>query len=201
MRADRTEHEGVGGKPDGAAIGEIPLINGGVALVDATDLAALNEWRWSGRDGYAWTRIKLKSGRREVAMHRFIAGARLGQTVDHINGTGLDNRRANLRVCNTQENTRNRKRHSNNSSGYKGVILDGGRFRAVIMVDGKQVALGGFSSAIRAALAYDRAAAQYFGEFARPNFSPMRDWILPEPVKTNHSEKISRTRSRDRGSR
>lgn len=46
----------------------------------------------------------------------------------------------------------------------------GGRYRAQIYLDYKQIWLGEFSSKEAAARAYDEAAIKFHGEFARLNF-------------------------------
>lgn len=87
--------------------------------------------------------------------------------VDHINGIRSDDRIENLRICNNSQNCRNKKISSSNSSGYKGVTKQNGRWRAQIEVDGKHVSLGMFDDPIEAHKAYVMAAEMYFGEFAR----------------------------------
>lgn len=158
----------------------IPLIGGGEMLVDADDAAVLSRSTWKRRARACdRTSYAHQAGKRGGApVHRIIMDAQPGETVDHINGDGLDNRRANLRLCSTKENTRNRRLHLNNSSGYKGVSQDARRLRAYIVVDGKYVALGSFSNPVSAARAYDAAALRHFGEFAKLNFDPKRDWLF-----------------------
>jgi len=55
-------------------------------------------------------------------------------------------------------------------SGYKGVSLSDGRWRALIYVHGKKIHLGCFDNPVTAAKAYDAAASKHFQNFARTNF-------------------------------
>ena len=150
---------------------EIPLgASGLVALVDAEDfdrVVAAGPWIVDYNRGNAYAR--LSRSRRATRMHSLITGWPI---TDHINGDGLDNRRANLRQASVQENNRNKRRYANNTSGFKGVALrrESGRWRAYINCDGRRTNLGTFSSPIEAALAYDSAAVEAFGPFARLNF-------------------------------
>lgn len=87
--------------------------------------------------------------RRFVYLHRAVTGAKNGQSVDHINGNTLDNRRVNLRVVSHAENLQNRIRlQRNNTSGYRGVVWDASRqkWQARAKLKGKGVLLGRFSS-------------------------------------------------------
>jgi hypothetical protein len=92
--------------------------------------------------------------------------------IDHINGDGLDNRRANLRLATVAQNAWNSKKR-NSRSGYKGVWFarDKGLWRAAIVYHGRRIHLGYFKDKISDAKAYDTAARKYYGEFAKPNFS------------------------------
>jgi phage-related protein len=89
--------------------------------------------------------------------------------IDHINGDGLDNRIANLRLASSSENQRNIGLRANNTSGFKGVHLhrESGRWRAVIYINKRQVHLGAFPTPELAHMAYCKAAAELHGEFAR----------------------------------
>lgn len=164
----------------------IPLGDDLFALVDDDDFAWLSEYSWSATQEdpkrntrYAHTICRIDGKRVQVLMHRLIAGAKRGQLVDHWNGEGLDNQRRNLRKCTHTENMRNRRVSRTNKLGLKGVYADRGRFRAIIMIRKRQLNLGGFDNPSYAARAYDRAATEHFGEFARLNFSPERDWLFP----------------------
>jgi len=89
--------------------------------------------------------------------------------VDHANGVRSDNRKTNLRLANIQQNRRNTKRNSLNTSGYKGVHFSKAakKWLATIFLNGKNRHLGCFETAEVAAAAYRKAAAFHFGEFAR----------------------------------
>jgi len=91
--------------------------------------------------------------------------------IDHRNGNGLDCRRSNMRPATHAQNMKNRKRHSNNTSGFKGVSLDKetGRWMARIYCDGRPIRLGGYATPDEAGMAYDEAALIHHGEFARTN--------------------------------
>lgn len=128
---------------------------------------------------YAWHVCDTKDSRTHYAgnnnlglLHRFLLNARPDEQVDHINGNGLDNRRINLRLCSNEQNQYNRPVPSNNSSGYKGVSFHKHtkKWRATIGYEGKHKHIGYFDSVEEAAKAYDSAAIELYGEFARLNF-------------------------------
>ena len=117
-------------------------------------------------------------------IHRLIMSRMLGRElkksehVDHINGNGLDNRRANLRVSNNSQNHANKnKQRGNYSSKYKGVCwlknikkwsayIGSGKEGSIV----KRKYLGYYKIEEEAARAYDKAAKEYYGEFASLNF-------------------------------
>ena len=152
--------------PEGA-VKQIPLGGGVYTYVDAADFEWLGRWTWHLRNGYA---VRREKGR-AILMHREIMQPPQGMVVDHKNHNKLDNTRANLRVCTRQENVCNRTKTGNTSSRFIGVYYckDRDKWRAEIQFEGKPTFLGYFPEEIEAARAHDRAAVQYFGEFAPLN--------------------------------
>jgi len=156
----------------------IPLTQGKVAVVDAVDYAELARYKWcASSPGWGvWYAVRgegMPNGkRRTVYMHREVLGAAPGEQVDHVNLDGLDNRRENLRSATGVENSRNRRKRSGTSSQYKGVSWHKAtrRWLAQIRFGARKTHLGSFRCEEDAARAYDAAAVEHFGEFARPNF-------------------------------
>ena len=134
--------------------------------ISAKDSYLLEQYKWYKNTRGYW----VCTNDSRLYLHRLIMGNPEG-SVDHINGDQEDNRRENLRSCNQSQNCANSKISRNNTSGYKGVSWNRAlkKWHAYIMVNRKRIHLGYFASKIRAARAYDKAATQYFGKFARLN--------------------------------
>lgn len=148
----------------------IPLTKNMNALVDDDDYEWLSQRKWCSSKGYA---VRYDGQRRKMLpMHREILNAPDGMDVDHINGDRLDNRRANLRVCPHRQNIRNQKPRVGGTSRYKGVYWCSTyrKWRVQIMSDKKRIHVGAFDDEEQAARAYDVAALEHHGEFARLNF-------------------------------
>lgn len=124
--------------------------------------------RKSANTSYAVTNGGKSNGWKQIAMHTIFMQTPKGLCVDHIDGNGLNNRRSNLRVCNSKQNTSST-RSRKGTSKYKGVSKFGSKWRAYIAPNRKQISLGYFSNQKDAAIAYNIAAEKYFGEFALLN--------------------------------
>lgn len=150
------------------------LTLGMFAIVDADDYERLTQYRWHAHRGSGkrrtWYACTIVDGKR-VYMHRMV---KRGAVVDHHNGHGLDNRKSNLRATDHRRNAINHPVRVTSSTGFKGVTRDGDRFRArIVDATGQRKSLGLFVDASQAALAYDRAALEIHGKFARLNFDRM----------------------------
>lgn len=91
---------------------------------------------------------------------------------DHIDRNPFNNVTSNLRKCTVTQNIQNRvKWVKNSSSKYKGVCWHKKckKWSAQIGVKKAQVHLGLFETEEAAALAYNKAALEHFGEFAHLN--------------------------------
>jgi hypothetical protein len=155
----------------------IPLTQGKEALVDDCDHEHLMQWKWQYTQrvgtGYAEHQQAVDGQPRTIRMHSLVA-KRCGLTrsksveVDHQNGDGLDNRRANLRLATRAQNLANKGRLRNNTSGFKGVYPHSqvDKWCAQLGVGGRRLYLGIFSDPRDAARAYNEAALKHYGEFA-----------------------------------
>lgn len=139
---------------------------GGSFLIDESDQHIIGRRRPFISSGYVILRGKL--------LHRLIMCPPRHLVVDHINGDGLDNRRANLRICTQQQNLWNGRSHTDSAVRYRGVSISPDRpnrkWRAQICHDYRVMLIGRYDTAEEAARAYDEAASRLFGNYARLNF-------------------------------
>ena len=87
--------------------------------------------------------------------------------LDHRDGVKLNNRIENLRLATTSQNKANSAPYEGRA--YKGITKQGRRWRAAIYWQGNNRHLGVFDTPEEAAAAYDAAAKEVHGEFARLN--------------------------------
>lgn len=116
-------------------------------------------------DGYR----RIKFAGKDYSAHRlawfFAKGEWPALAIDHRNLDKSDNRLANLRLATISQNGGNTRARRN---GLKGITVHScGKFQASVKKDGKSHYLGLFQTPEEAHAAYQRAAVELHGEFAR----------------------------------
>ena len=132
-------------------------------LISYGDLEAVQKYTWClSKTGYLVANISNKV----IKLHRYLLSPESDAIVDHINGNRKDNRRENLRICNSTENSRNSDKKSKSSTAIGVQRKANGRYRARIMVDRKEIALGVFDTELEAIEARRVAEEKYFGDYS-----------------------------------
>ena len=146
-------------------------------LIDIEDYEKVSKYIWTitkGNSGFYCQAYLSREHKKVIKLHRFLMGEPQNKTIDHINHNTLDNRKCNLRICETFENNRNKIKRKDSFSIFKGVTYDKKKnlYRARISIHRKRIHLGRFKNETDAAIAYNEAAKKYFGEFALLNEIP-----------------------------
>ncbi len=126
--------------------------------------------------GYIDIKIRYKSYRANILAWFYMTGEWPEGEVEHKDQDKTNNAWSNLRIASSSENSANRYKNKNNTSGYKGVYLHKGteKWMAKIGYNNKLIYLGYFDCKLEAAKAYDKAALEHHGIYACLNF-PQED--------------------------
>lgn len=118
--------------------------------------------------------VRVSLDKAKYLAHRIVWFLVTGQDpgdklIDHIDGNPYNNRFRNLRLASHYQNGCNRKKHSNNTSGLKGVCWHKAmkKWQASIGVEAKKISLGYFTTREEAYAAYCKAAEEMHKDFAR----------------------------------
>lgn len=152
----------------------ISLTQGYEAVIDVADVSIVEDRNWcfdnKKTSGYAVSTVCKKDGKSTtLLLHRLLMNPSFNLVVDHIDGNGLNNRRSNLRICSTAENSRNQRIKLKNTSGFKGVSWHKRtqKWQSHIRRDGKGYNLGHFNTPEDAYAAYCQSSDKLHGEFGR----------------------------------
>ncbi len=150
--------------------------DGNIILVSKCDINAVVIFKWYlNSNGYPATYgsyDKVIKYNKPVTLHRMMFGKlNKGYVVDHINRNKLDNRRDNLRICTSLQNSYNKTKPKNSICKYKGVIKTGTTFKSSITMNGMKHEIKNIATEEQAAKIYDMMAEELFGQYAAKNFN------------------------------
>lgn len=144
-------------------------------MIDALDLPIIREFSCIRLNSKGYVEVKRPGEKQRFLLHRLIMLAPDGVLVDHRDLNRTNNMRDNLRLATHQQNNCNtgKSNRDDHSSEFKGVSFrpDRERWRARIYHNKKCIWLGDFSCPVEAAEAYDQAAMEKHGPFAKLNFT------------------------------
>lgn len=151
-----------------------------VVEIDADDLPSFSQHRWTIVRGGATKYATCRIGRRIAYLHRFLASPPAGMVVDHRDGNGLNNTRANLRVITQQQNMWNT--HRSRKPGRHGKY-----WNPIMRVGKRRVRLGMFPDEQTAIQAQAYVEGLLRGEFsakAGVNLTSFDPMLLSPAIRT-----------------
>lgn len=136
--------------------------------VDASDAKVVRQFCWYIDNGYVARSVYKDNKKYKLLLHRWMLNAPDDRFVEFRDGDPLNCTRRNLRV--TKSISKGHKR-PDAKSRYKGVTKKGKRWVGSIRIEGVLHHLGYFDVDIDAAKAYDDAAVEAHGKYAKTNES------------------------------
>lgn len=156
----------------------ITINSGHRVKIDREDVEKVETHSWRATEGTTGrlriiTSIREGKKVRNITLGAFLMSPPKGKQVyPRRYQDGLDYRKDNLIVCTLAERQRLLpKNRIRGTSQYRGVsyLSREKKWRSSIQVDGKSINLGTYTSEEAAALAYNRAAKEHFGDIAYQN--------------------------------
>lgn len=137
------------------------------ALIDTKNIELCKRYKWCLSNGC----VETKDKRKKIRIHRLILNTPKGMMTDHKNRNKLNNLESNLRVATATQNRINSNISSRNTSGYRGVSRRKSERKWTASIGSPnhpkgRTVLGRFKTKEEAALAYNKVAKEFFGEFA-----------------------------------
>lgn len=134
-------------------------------------------WKAGTKNGYQMIEVEHGGKNIRAKEHRIkflLAHGYAPKIIDHIDENKLNNALSNLQEVEHSANVYKSRPRVRGSSIYRGVSWNKQtkRFRASIYVKGHMHYLGSFECEVLAAMAYDFAAIEYFGQWAKTNIVP-----------------------------
>lgn len=160
---------------------EMDLTQGYKCILDMEDYDRIKNLRWAAAKRknndavYAMSTVPPSLGRKTVRMHRLILNCPESKEVDHIGGvhTTLDNRKQNLRIVSSGQNSMNQSLKSRvSSTGHKNIYRRKHGFVVQIRLDGKLHSIGSFKNIGDAISKRDEKLLLLHGEYSRVLINP-----------------------------
>lgn len=112
--------------------------------------------------------IRGTKNKRNFSLSHFVLSKDSSYIIDHKNHNTTDNRKRNLRIVTSSNNSMNHVKRKDNTSGVTGVRWHKAtdKWQSDIYVNGKNIYLGVFSDKNKAIAARKEAEKKYFGEYS-----------------------------------
>lgn len=143
-----------------------------IIKIDPEDIGTLkdkNIWLAFRDNKPMSVRVADRGDKKGTILSRYLLNPPKNMVVDHINRNPLDNRRENMRICTQMENTRNKTKQSNNTSGIPSVEWqkDANMWRVRVKYLGNKIHIGYFKNKLEAGYVRDQVIMQLHGEYAK----------------------------------
>jgi hypothetical protein len=151
-------------------------VDGYSVKIDDEDEYLIKKYSWRARvDGkfpnkrVYFSYITPRPEHKIMYLHREIMHCTPDMQVDHVAYDYMDLQKSSMRICSNAENGRNRRINKDSVSGYRGVTWSKRleKWKATVVLDGKQIHLGYYNTASEAHAVYCAKAKKLFGDFFR----------------------------------